>query len=67
MQGLGGFGDMGQNQGSGQGGMQDSQSILALLQQINLYKNILAQISYQNQILGKNINEKPNSNNNKPE
>ena len=41
--------------------LQDSQSILALLQQINLYKNILAQVSYQNQILGRNLNQ-PNSN-----
>lgn len=34
----------------------DSQSILALLQQINLYKNILAQVNYQNNLLGRNIN-----------
>ena len=34
---------------------QDPQNIVALLQQINLYKEILAQVSYQNQLLGRNI------------
>mgnify|MGYP006897144555 CR=1 FL=1 len=36
----------------------DQQSILCLVQQVSLYKELLAQISYQNQLLSRDINIK---------
>lgn len=35
--------------------MQEQQSMICLLQQINLYRELLAQVTYQNQLLGRNM------------
>ena len=40
----------------------DQQSILCLVQQVSLYKELLAQISYQNQLLTRDINNKQQGN-----
>ena len=40
----------------------DQQSILCLAQQVSLYKELLAQISYQNQLLSRDINMKQQGN-----
>ena len=41
---------------------EDQQSIVCLVQQIGLYKELLAQISYQNQLLARDINFKQQGN-----
>ena len=41
--------------------MQEQQSMLCLLQQINLYRELLAQVTYQNQILGRNVGQSQGS------
>lgn len=35
--------------------LQEQQSMVCLLQQINLYRELLAQVTYQNQLLGSNV------------
>ena len=35
--------------------LQEQQSMLCLLQQINLYRELLTQVTYQNQLLGRNL------------
>ena len=41
--------------------LQEQQSMLCLLQQINLYRELLTQVTYQNQLLGRNLNQGPGS------
>jgi hypothetical protein len=36
--------------------LQEQQSMLCLMQQINLYRELLSQVTYQNQLLGSNVN-----------
>lgn len=36
---------------------QESQSMAYLLQQINLYRELLNQVTYQNELLGRNMNQ----------
>lgn len=35
--------------------VQEQQSMMCLLQQISLYRELLAQVTYQNQLLGRNL------------
>lgn len=41
---------------------EEQQSIMCLIQQIGLYKELLSQVTYQNQILSRNINFKQQGN-----
>jgi hypothetical protein len=36
--------------------VQEQQSMLCLMQQINLYRELLSQVTYQTQLLGNNVN-----------
>lgn len=42
--------------------LQEQQSMLCLMQQINLYRELLTQVTYQNQLLGRNLGQGPNMN-----
>ena len=37
--------------------LHEQQSMLCILQQINLYRELLTQVTYQNQLLGRNLNQ----------